>query len=82
MKIVGDLDMSCFIAMEWVKARLQLFIEIIERELIMNLRHDSFFKDFGKERKIGDRKKTKQACFSWLVGFSFVLLESPSINRH
>lgn len=43
--------------MDWAKARLELFIEIIETEVIMNLRSDSFFEEFGRERKIGDGKR-------------------------
>ena len=47
--ITGDFDECCFSAVEWAETGLELFIQIVVREVRMELGGNCFFKDFGNE---------------------------------
>ena len=49
-EVIGYFNKSCFGAMKWAKAWLEVFVKTIVREVIMNLRGNCFFPEFLKGR--------------------------------
>lgn len=48
--------------MKGAEARLEMFIKIIVRKMLLNLCGYSFFQNFGKKRKVRDGTKMVQIC--------------------
>ena len=53
-EVAGDLDEGSFCAMLCPETRLKGFIELMVGHVLLELGSNCSFKDFAKERKVGD----------------------------